>query len=176
MSPPRKPSGSRVVKARLGSRSGVSGPLGRIRGSAAQRPVPVNPQSLGAPKGFTHGWLAPSNARMLFVAGQTAVDARGRIVDTAFAAQFDAALARVLTVVEAAGGGPEHVMRMTVYVTDIDAYQRARDAIGERWRARMGRHYPAMALVEVSRLVDEGALVEIEATAAVPSSLQETRE
>lgn len=129
----------------------------------------VNPPSLGTPSGFAHGWLAPAGARLLFVAGQTATDAAGRVIDGDLVEQFDAALARALAVVTEAGGRADHVMRMTVYVTDLDAYLAGRRALGAVWKARMGTHYPAMALVEVSRLVDEGAQVEIEATAAIPA-------
>jgi len=128
----------------------------------------INPEELGAPKGWNNGMLAPTGGRVLFVAGQTARDAEGRIVDGGFVAQFERALENVLAVVRAAGGGPEHIGRMTVYVTDLAAYREALRPLGEAWRRRMGRHYPAMALVEVAALVDEGAMVEIEATAVVP--------
>ncbi|MDP1572360.1 MAG: RidA family protein [Vicinamibacterales bacterium] len=168
MSSSRKPPGPRVAKARLAPRVPAAGGLRRAR--AAGRLVPLNPEALGAPVGFTHGWLAPASARLLFVAGQTATDADGVVAAEGFAPQFDLALARALAVVAAAGGRPEHVVRMTVYVTDLDAYTEARREIGHVWKARMGRHYPAMALVEVRRLVDAGALVEIEVTAAVPAS------
>jgi enamine deaminase RidA (YjgF/YER057c/UK114 family) len=130
--------------------------------------VIINPPELGAPRGWSNGVIAPARGRLLFVAGQTATDAGGNLA-AGFAAQFDRALEKALTVVEAAGGRPEHVARMTVYVVDLDAYRRDRQVIGEAWRQRMGRHYPAMALVEVSRLLDEGALVEIEATAVLPA-------
>jgi enamine deaminase RidA (YjgF/YER057c/UK114 family) len=127
----------------------------------------INPPDLGKPRGWTNGIVAPAGSRLLFVAGQTAT-AADRPADGDCATQFDAALAKALKVVEAAGGRPEHVTRMTVYVTDLDAYRDARRAIGEMWRSRMGTHYPAMTLVEVSRLLDEDALVEIEATAVLP--------
>ena len=127
----------------------------------------INPRALGAPKGFAHGLLAPAGARLLFVAGQTAVDANGVVSSREFAAQFDAALARVLMVVQEAGGTAAHVARMTVFVSDLDAYLASRQVLGEVWRSRMGTHYPAMALVEVNRLVDAGATVEIEAMAVI---------
>lgn len=127
----------------------------------------INPESLGAPKGWNNGLLAPAGGRILFVAGQTARDADGRIVPGDFVAQFERALLNVLEVVRAAGGGPESVGRMTVFVTDRDTYLGSLKELGEVWRRHMGRHYPAMALVEVSALVDEGAVVEIEATAVV---------
>ena len=133
----------------------------------------VNPDTLGRPRGFSHGILTPAGGRVLFVAGQTAPDAgqseadrtgaEGRLIE-----QFGAALDRVVAVVSAAGGRPEHVARLTVYVTDMDAYRGARGRLGDVWRAAMGRHYPAMALVEVRSLVDPAAVVEIEATAVLP--------
>ena len=80
-------------------------------------------------------------------------------------AQFEVALERALAVVRAAGGGPGDVARLTVYVTDMEAYRAARPRLGGVWRASMGQHYPAMALVEVCSLVDPNAVVELEATA-----------
>jgi enamine deaminase RidA (YjgF/YER057c/UK114 family) len=106
--------------------------------------------------------LGPAGGRILFVAGQTAADSGGLVE------QWSRALERVLAVVRAAGGAPEHIGRMTVYVADRAAYLAARQALGEVHRRHMGKHYPAMALVEVSALVDDGALVEIEATAVIP--------
>lgn len=142
----------------------------------------VNPDELGRPSGWSNGMLAPEGARILFVAGQTAADASAEEPDPIaspggddtdarvgrFVAQFGAALDRVLAVVREAGGMPTHVGRLTIYVTDMDAYRSSLEPLGEAYRERMGRHYPAMALVEVKRLVDPGALVEIEATAAIP--------
>lgn len=127
----------------------------------------INPEELGVPRGWNHGLLARDGGRILFVAGQTAADTGPAMAEMSFEDQFDAALGKVLQVVEEAGGGPESVGRMTLFVTDLPAYLESRPALGERWRARMGRHYPAMALVEVCGLVEEGALVEIEATAVV---------
>jgi enamine deaminase RidA (YjgF/YER057c/UK114 family) len=126
----------------------------------------INPESLGAPKGWSHGMLAPTGGRVLFVAGQTAVAAGGFPTDE-FVAQFAAALRNVLAVVRAAGGGPEHVGRMTVYVTDMEAYRSNLKQLGAAYREQMGYHFPAMALVEVTRLVSPEARVEIEATAVV---------
>ena len=122
----------------------------------------INPASLGQPSGWNHGMRGPAGGRVLFVAGQTAGGAGG-IVE-----QWERALERVVTVVRAAGGSPEDIGRMTVYVTDRAAYLGARRALGEVHRKHMGKHYPATALVEVRALVDEGALVEIEATAVIP--------
>lgn len=130
---------------------------------------PVNPESLGEPRGWNHGLLAPAGGRVLFVAGQTALGPDGAVVDGGFVAQFECALERVLRVVREAGGTPADIGRMTVYVTDVAVYRASRGPLGDAWRRHMGRHYPAMALVEVSALVDEGAVVEIEATAVLGS-------
>lgn len=143
--------------------------------AAASRLTPISPAELGASPGWTHGWLAPADARLLFVAGQTAGDTEGRFRSTDFIEQFETALTKALVVVEAAGGAPEHVVRMTIYVTDIDTYLARRRELGSVWRRRMGRHYPAMALVEVTRLVEPEALVEIEVTAAVPPGAEGSR-
>lgn len=128
----------------------------------------VNPPELGAPRGFAHGVLTPAAGRVLYVAGQTAADARGVVASRGFAEQFALALARVLTVVGAAGGRASHVARMTIYVTSMDEYRGSRSALRDVWQEHMGTHYPAMALVQVAALVDEHALVEIEAEAVLP--------
>jgi enamine deaminase RidA (YjgF/YER057c/UK114 family) len=130
--------------------------------------APINPDALGRPSGFSHGIVAGAGLRTLFVAGQTAADSSGHVAGGTFEHQFDVALTRVLAVVEAAGGRAEHVARMTVYVTDLEAYRHARPALSDIWRQRFGRHYPAMTLVEVSRLVDVHALLEIDAVAMLP--------
>ncbi|HUE90157.1 MAG TPA: RidA family protein [Vicinamibacterales bacterium] len=139
------------------------------------RMTAISPAELGESPGWTHGWLAPAGARLLFVAGQTASNAQGRFTSARFVDQFDAALAKVLLVVAAAGGMPEHIVRMTVYVTDVDAYLASRKEIGQAWRRQMARHYPAMALVEVTRLVERDAVVELEVTAAVPPPPEDAR-
>ena len=127
----------------------------------------VNPKSLGEPKGWNNGLLAPPGGRLLFVAGPAGWETDGPGDPPGFAEQFGRALDKVLAVVRAAGGGPEDVGRVTIYVTDLPAYQANRKALGEIWRARLGKHYPAVALLEVKGLVDRGAVVEIEATAVV---------
>ncbi|MEE2897398.1 MAG: RidA family protein [Gemmatimonadota bacterium] len=127
----------------------------------------INPEELGAPRGWTNGMLAPRNGRLLFVAGQDATEAHGGVGTDDFAGQFDVVLGKVLTVVREAGGGPEDVGRMTIFVTDLDAYKASLREVGQTYRAHMGKHFPAMALVEVKRLVDPGAVVEIEATAVI---------
>ena len=127
----------------------------------------INPESLGAARGYSNGVLAPAAGRLLFVAGQIAWDERQRIVSADFVEQFDRALANVLAVVSEAGGGPEQVARMVIYVTDKEEYRARTREVGERWRARMGRHFPAMALLEVKGLLEDGAKVEIEAIAVI---------
>jgi NAD(P)-dependent dehydrogenase (short-subunit alcohol dehydrogenase family)/enamine deaminase RidA (YjgF/YER057c/UK114 family) len=127
----------------------------------------VNPAELGAPRGWNNGMLARPGGRTLFVAGQTARDGSGRVPPADFVTQFDAALGNVLVVVAGAGGGPADIGRFTIYVTDIAAYRSNLKPLGEAYRRRMGAHYPAMALVQVTSLVDPQAVVEIEATAVI---------
>jgi enamine deaminase RidA (YjgF/YER057c/UK114 family) len=127
----------------------------------------VNPGSLGQPKGWNHGLLAPPGGRLLFVAGQAGWEAGLAGDPPGFVEQFGLALDKVLAVVGGAGGTAADVGRMTIYVTDLAAYHANRKPLGEAWRARMGRHYPAVALLEVKGLVDRGAVVEIEATAVI---------
>jgi len=130
----------------------------------------INPTALGTPRGFNHGLYVPPGFGLLFVAGQTAANPAGEVADLAFVSQFAVVLDKTLAVVAAAGGSAEHIVRMTVYVTDMEAYRASRGPLNAIWRERMGRHYPAMALVGVSHLVDADATVEIEATAALPPS------
>ena len=103
----------------------------------------------------------------MFVAGQIGWDGRQRLVSEDFVEQFDRALANLITVVIEAGGGPENIARLVVYVTDKREYQARTREVGERWRALMGRHFPAMALVEVKSLLEDGAKVEIEGVAVI---------
>ncbi len=127
----------------------------------------VNPQSLGPARGYSNGVLVPPGGQLLFVAGQIAWDERQRIVSADFVEQFDRALANVLMVVAEAGGRPDQIARLLIYVTDKEEYRRYTREVGERWRARMGRHFPAMALVEVKGLLEDEAKVEIEAVAVI---------
>jgi enamine deaminase RidA (YjgF/YER057c/UK114 family) len=128
----------------------------------------VNPESLGAPRGYSHGLLAPAGGRLLFVAGQTASAGPDGVGAQSFVEQWSRALAKVLAVVREAGGSPGDIGRLTIYVTDLQAYRANLKPLGEAYRELMGSHYPAMALVEVKGLVDAGAVIEIEATAVVP--------
>jgi enamine deaminase RidA (YjgF/YER057c/UK114 family) len=125
----------------------------------------INPPGLPPPRGYNNGIVA--EGRMLFVAGQIGWDEKGMLVSDRMPDQFDRALANVLAVVDAAGGAPASIVRLTMFVTDKAAYIAARSEIGDRYRVRMGRHFPAMTLVEVSALLEPGALVEIEATAVL---------
>jgi enamine deaminase RidA (YjgF/YER057c/UK114 family) len=126
----------------------------------------INPAELGAPRGWTNGVLAPAGGRVLFVAGQAGWrDADGPA--PGFVEQFTAALDRTLAVLRQAGAAPTDVARMTVYVTDVAAYRAARGGLREVWRARFGSYFPAMALVEVTGLVERAAVVEIETTAVL---------
>ncbi len=129
----------------------------------------IQPAGWKKPSGYSNGVLVTGSSRLLFVAGQVAWDAEQRIVGgSSFSAQFEQALRNVVAIVEAAGGKPEHIVRMTIYVTDKRQYMEATRAIGTSWKSLMGRVYPAMALVQVADLLEEGALLEIEATAALP--------
>jgi enamine deaminase RidA (YjgF/YER057c/UK114 family) len=129
----------------------------------------VQPEGWPAPLGYANGMCSLGQGeRVLFVAGQVGWRADGAFHTDDLGEQFAQALDNVLAVVRAAGGEPSNVARMTVYVTDLDGYRSSTRAIGQAWRARMGRHFPAMALVGVAGLVEKRAKVEIEATCVLP--------
>lgn len=128
----------------------------------------INPESLGAPKGYSNGVLADAGGKLLFIAGQIAWNHERQIVSDDFVEQFDQALANVVSVVTAAGGAPEHVARLVIYVTNMEYRARTRE-VGERYRKHMGKHFPAMALVQVAGLVEDAAQVEIEGIAVLPA-------
>ncbi|HEU4597244.1 MAG TPA: RidA family protein [Pyrinomonadaceae bacterium] len=127
----------------------------------------INPEVLGSPRGYSNGVLAPAGGRLLFVAGQIGWNGRQQLVSDDFVEQFDRALANLITVVIEAGGGPENIARLVIYVTDKREYRARTREIGLRWRALMGRHFPAMALVEVKGLLEDAAKVEIEGIAVL---------
>jgi enamine deaminase RidA (YjgF/YER057c/UK114 family) len=127
----------------------------------------INPESLGPPRGYSNGVLAETGGRLLFIAGQIAWDERQQIVSADFVEQFDRALANVITVVTAAGGRTEEIARLLIYVTDKNEYRSRTRELGQRYRARMGQHFPAMALVEVKSLLEDEAKVEIEGIAVL---------
>jgi enamine deaminase RidA (YjgF/YER057c/UK114 family) len=127
----------------------------------------INPELLGAPRGYSNGVLTEAGGRLLFIAGQVAWDEQQQIVAGDLVGQFDRALANVITVVTEAGGKPEQIARLVIYVTDKDEYRVHMKEIGERYRARMGKHFPAMVLVEVAGLLENSAKIEIEGTAVL---------
>ena len=117
------------------------------------------------PKGYSNGVTAAG--RLVVTAGVVGWDAQEKFVADTLAGQFAQVLRNILAILAEGGAGPEHLVRMTCYVTSIDAYRASLAEIGAAWKEIVGRHYPAMALVEVVRLVEPEALVEIEATAVV---------
>ena len=127
----------------------------------------INPESLGAPRGYSNGVLTESGERLLFIAGQVAWDQQQQIVSADIVEQFDRALANVVAVVTEAGGQPEQIARLVIYVRDKSEYRERMKEIGERYRARMGKHFPAMVLVEVAGLLEDSAKIEIEGIAVL---------
>ena len=125
----------------------------------------LQPPGWPRPKGYANGVSA--SGKLVFTAGQVGWDTEGRFPDT-LAGQVELALGNVLAVLAEAGGGPEHLVRLTWFIIDRQAYLDAQSEIGAAYRRVLGKHYPAMSLVEVSALVESKALVEIEATAVIP--------
>ena len=125
----------------------------------------VNPAELAKPSGFSHAVVA--EGRVIFLAGQTAIDQSGAVVNGGVVAQFERALSNLLTALQAAGGAPEQLTSLTIYVTDLADYRAHGSEIGAVWRRLIGRSYPAMAAIGVSRLWDEAALVEIQGFAVI---------
>lgn len=131
----------------------------------------IHPPHFPRPRGYANGILVPESApggRTLYIAGQIGWDQNAHIVSPDLATQFLQALDNVIAVVREAGGATEHIVKLLAFVTDLDAYRAATTAIGEGWRARMGKYYPAMSLVKVAGLLEPGALVEIEGIAVLP--------
>ncbi|MFF7049651.1 RidA family protein [Streptomyces griseorubiginosus] len=127
----------------------------------------INPPELSPPTGFSHAVVA-TGSRVVFLAGQTALDADGKVVGETLPEQFERALTNLLTALRAAGGTPADLARITVYATDIAAYRTCARELGSIWRELAGRDYPAMAVVEVVRLWDEQAAVELDGFAVLP--------
>ena len=125
----------------------------------------LQPPEWPRPPGYSNGIAA--QGQTIFVAGQIGWDASGRIA-TGLTAQVEQALSNILTVLAQAGAGPQHVTRLTWFVTDIDQYREQAKAIGPGYRRIMGKHFPTMSVMGVSALVEPDALVEIEATAVLP--------
>jgi enamine deaminase RidA (YjgF/YER057c/UK114 family) len=128
----------------------------------------VNAPELGAPRGFSHAVVAPPG-RIVFLAGQTALDPGGRIVGDGVVAQFERALGNLLTALRAAGGEPQHLATLTVYAVDLADYRAHAREIGAVWRRLVGTDYPAMAGIGIARLWDDEALVEVQGIAALPA-------
>ena len=127
----------------------------------------LNPDALAPPRGFSHALIA-SPGRMIFLGGQTAHDAHGALRGASVVEQFDGAAANVVTALQAAGAGPEHLVSMQIFVTDADEYRSELAGLGRVYRGRFGKHYPATALFEVKGLFDPDAKVELVCTAVVP--------
>lgn len=127
-----------------------------------------NPPQLAPPIGFAHG-IATRGGRLLWLAGQNGTDCEGRIAHPGdLVAQTDQALANILAVVAAAGGEPQDVVKLHLYVTSAATYRAERRALGEVWRRHFERHYPAMMLLEISGLFDMEAMIEIDGFAVIP--------
>jgi enamine deaminase RidA (YjgF/YER057c/UK114 family) len=127
---------------------------------------PVNPAGWPQPKGYANGMTG--RGRLVFVAGQIGWTAEQTFATDDFVGQFEQALRNTVAVLEAAGARPEHIARMTCYITDKREYLARLPEIGRCWRQILGRHFPAMALVQVVALVEDRAKIEIETTAVVP--------
>lgn len=129
----------------------------------------VNPSELAEPSGFTHAVLAPPGSRLVFLAGQTAMNPEGQIVGSDdVVAQFEQALRNLLIALRAAGGRPEHLASLTIYAVDLADYRSHAGEIGAVWRRLIGTGYPAMAGIGIARLWDDTALIELQGIAAVP--------
>jgi len=126
----------------------------------------LQPEGWRRPRGYVNGVAV--QGRLVFVAGQIGWDTDERIVSEDFAAQFRQVLVNTLAVLAEAGAGPEHITRMTWFITSREDYMAALPALGGAWRELMGRNYPTMSVVIVAGLVEPGAKVEIESTAVVP--------
>ncbi|WP_416967641.1 RidA family protein [Streptomyces sp. 4F14] len=126
----------------------------------------LNPAGLSPPSGFSHAVVA-TGSRFVFLAGQTALDADGKVVGETLAEQFEVALRNLLAALTAAGGRAADLARVTAYVTDVPAYRAAAPQLGRIWRDSAGRDYPAMAVVGIVRLWDETALIELDGFAVL---------
>jgi enamine deaminase RidA (YjgF/YER057c/UK114 family) len=126
----------------------------------------VNPDGWPPPSGFSYATVA-ADGTPVYLGGHTGHRRDGSIADD-LVEQFEQAASNVAEVLRTAGAEPEHLVQLVIYVTDMDEYRRARREIGERYRARLGKHYPAMALIGVSELVDPAARVELVGVAVVP--------
>lgn len=129
----------------------------------------IHPSDWKPASGYANGILVPPGHQLLFLAGQIGWDAEQHLVTGGFIPQFRQALDNVAALVREAGGTPEHIVRLTIFVTDKQLYLADLRAVGGAYREVLGRHFPAMSLVQVADLLEPGALVEVEATAALPA-------
>lgn len=131
----------------------------------------INPEELAPPRGFSHAVVGTGS--IVFLAGQTALDARGRITGSGLVEQFEIALGNLLAALRAAGGRPDQLASLTVYAVDLADYRRHAREIGEVWRRLVGREYPAMAGIGVARLWDDDALVEVQGFAVLDGTIND---
>lgn len=127
----------------------------------------INPPGLSPATGFSHA-VAAAGSRLVFLAGQTALDPDGKVVGHDIVEQFETALSNLLAALAAAGGTPHDLARVTVYATDVADYRAHAEELGRVWHRLAGRDYPAMAVIGAVRLWDEQALVELDGTAVLP--------
>jgi enamine deaminase RidA (YjgF/YER057c/UK114 family) len=136
------------------------------------KPRSIQPEGWAPPRGYSNGMLG--DGRFLAIAGQIAWDAGCNIVSDEIGPQFRQCLKNVLEIVHAAGGRPDDVVSLTIYVVDKQRYIAATKEIGTAWRELFGRHYPAMALVQVSALLEDRAQVEIQGLAILSPAPEAT--
>ncbi len=129
----------------------------------------LQPAGWPRPRGYANGVSVPAGGRTIYTAGMIGWDEKEMIVSHRLDLQFGQALRNVVAVLAEDGAGPEHIVRLTIYITDRAAYLKLRDELVPIWKGIMGAHYPPMALIEVKALVNSSASVEIEATAVVPA-------
>ncbi len=127
----------------------------------------INPEGLAPPVGYSHV-VVPSPGRTVYLGGQAALDAEGRVVGETLVEQFDRACAGVAEALRAAGGRPEHLVSLQIFTTDAETYRASLRELGEAYRRHLGRHYPAMVLVEVKGLFDPELKVELLGVAVIP--------
>ena len=128
----------------------------------------LQPEDWKKPSGYSNGITA--EGRMIFVAGQVGWDEDGRMVSESFVDQTGQSLKNIVTILREGNARPEHIVRMTWYVTELNEYRSSMKEVGQIYREVIGHHYPAMTLIEVAGLLEDGARVEIEATAVVPKA------
>lgn len=129
----------------------------------------INPDQLARPVGFAHA-VVPAAGKTVYLGGQGGMDPSGQLVGEGLVEQFNAAAGNIVTALKASGGAAEHLVSMQIFVTDADEYRRSLTQIGELYKKHFGRHYPALALIEISGLFHQKAKVELWCVAVVPES------